>query len=351
MPMDIKRLPLWARLAVLGGLIIIIGGAGFMIWNQSPAAAALRATPTASLPTPTPGIDLPEFQSGTPETGVERTTRLHTDIPEDRPRTKIIQYVVKPGDTAWSIANEFGLRPETILWGNEGLSYIAASLSISETLNILPTDGVLHTVREGDDWDRIELLYGVPMTNVVSYLPNNFPIEGPFDLTVGSQIIIPGGQGTVYWVDPGPQVVAGQGRNSPGYYSGPLVYLGSGTFIWPVAPPIVLNQDYWSGHPALDIDVYFRQPIFASDNGTVIFAGWSQAGYGNLVIVDHGNDFWTYYAHLEAILVSEGQGVLQGQQLGEGGTTGNSTGYHLDFRVRYKAGNFHNPMLYLPPAP
>jgi murein DD-endopeptidase MepM/ murein hydrolase activator NlpD len=127
--------------------------------------------------------------------------------------------------------------------------------------------------------------------------------------------------------------------------------MGSGTFIWPVAPPIVINQEFWSAHPAIDIDIYSRQPIYAADSGTVIYADWSQAGYGNLVIIDHGNDFWTYYAHNETIIVYAGQGVLQGQQISEGGTTGNSTGNHLDFRVRYKAGSFHNPWLYLPPLP
>lgn len=349
--MNIKQLPRWARIAALGVIAVAIIGVLVLRWYRSPAAAALRATSTSAAPVPTQAILLPDYSAGLPGSGLERMAQLHTEIPENRPRTKIIQYVVKAGDTAWSIAQQYGLRPETILWGNEGLSFIAASLSISETLNILPTDGVLHTVREGDDWDRIELLYGVPMTSVVGYIPNGYTPEGPFDLNIGKQLIVPGGQAAIYWVDPGPQVVSGQGRNSPGYYSGPLVFMGTGYFAWPTAPPIVINQDYWSGHPAIDIDVYPRQPIYASDSGTVIYAGWSTAGYGNLVIIDHGNDFWTYYAHLEAFLVDKGQGVLQGQQIGEGGTTGNSTGYHLDFRIRYNMGNFHNPFLYLPALP
>lgn len=347
--MKANQLPPRARALAVGAVLFAIAAGIFFMLRQSPVGLASPPTPTVPQVEPTESLHLPSFEPGEKIQELGRNTILFTEIPENRPRHGIIQYVVQPGDSAWSIAQKYNLKPETILWGNEGLSYIAANLSVSTTLNILPTDGVLHTITEADDWDRIELLYGVPMTTVVSYPANDYPLQGPFDLELGKQLIIPGGRSTVFWIDPGPQVVEGLGRKSPGYYSGPLVGMGTGYFIWPVAPPIVLNQDYWDAHPAIDIDVYFRQPIFAADSGTVIFSGMSKAGYGNLVIIDHGNDFWTYYAHNEANLVYPGQGVLQGQQIAEGGTTGNSTGYHLDFRVRYKAGNFHNPMLYLPP--
>lgn len=74
----------------------------------------------------------------------------------------------------------------------------------------------------------------------------------------------------------------------------------------------VITQYYWAGHPAIDIDTYYGQPIVASDSGTVIFSGWTDTGYGYLVILDHGNDFWTYYAHNSQNLVSVGEGVMQG---------------------------------------
>ncbi|HEY5574452.1 MAG TPA: M23 family metallopeptidase, partial [Anaerolineales bacterium] len=93
------------------------------------------------------------------------------------------------------------------------------------------------------------------------------------------------------------------------------------------------------------------QPVFASDAGTVIFSGWSEWGYGNLVIIDHGNGFWTYYAHNAFNLVEAGQGVLQGQQIAESGSTGNSTGEHVDFRIRVDGGSFLNPLDFLPPIP
>lgn len=349
--MKANQLPPGVRALAVGAVTLAAVVVIFLLLRQSPAGLAFQPTPTVPQVEPTESLSLPSFEPARDTHELSRETILFTEIPENRPRYGIIEYIVQPGDSAWSIAQKYNLKPETILWGNEGLSYIAGNLAVSTTLKILPTDGVLHRVAEEDDWDRIELLYGVPMTTVVSYPANGFPLDGPFDLELGRELIIPGGRSTVFWVDPGPQVDPKLGRKSPGYYSGPLAGMGTGYFIWPVAPPIVINQDYWEAHPAIDIDVYFRQPIYAADSGTVIFSGWSNAGYGNLVIIDHGNDFWTYYAHNETIFVSNGQGVLQGQQIAEGGTTGNSTGYHLDFRVRYKAGNFHNPMQYLPPLP
>jgi murein DD-endopeptidase MepM/ murein hydrolase activator NlpD len=215
-------------------------------------------------------------------------------------------------------------------------------------LNILPVDGVIHTVEEGDTLEKIAFRHGVSVEDIVQFIGNGFDLLPPFEISPGQQLVVPGGRNPVVWVEPGPPVVPGMGRKSPGLYSGPLVNIGTGYFIWPIAPPLVLTQEFWGGHPAIDLDTYNRQPIFASDSGTVIFSGWSDTGYGNLVIVDHGNGYWTYYAHNEANLVSVGQGVVQGQQIAESGSTGNSTGDHLDFRIRIDGGSFLNPKEFLP---
>jgi murein DD-endopeptidase MepM/ murein hydrolase activator NlpD len=74
--------------------------------------------------------------------------------------------------------------------------------------------------------------------------------------------------------------------------------------------------------------------VLASGDGVVVFAGWSQYGYGNVVQIDHGNGFSTVYAHLSQINVSTCQAVYGGQVVGMAGTTGNSTGVHLHFEVR-----------------
>lgn len=280
------------------------------------------------------------------QTGVVvRRSLLRTERP-DRPRFEVVEYTVQEGDTPWSIGEEFGVRPETILWGNPWLSARSGDLSIGITLKILPVDGVLHKVQEGETLDSIAALYSANAEEIREY-PGNGLAGGDVTIEVGQELIVPGGTKAVAWVDPGPPVVAGLGRRSPGLYSGPLVQVGSGYFAWPVSP-VRITQNFWDGHPAIDIDTYFRQPVFASDSGTVIFSAWSSTGYGNLVIIDHGNGFWTYYAHNEANLVRAGQGVGQGQQIAESGSTGNSSGDHLHFGIRLESGGWVNPLNFLP---
>lgn len=294
-----------------------------------------------------PVVAVPPMSSEIVFAGITRQAKLHTDIPE-RPNSRIVKYIVQSGDTAWSIAKKFNLKPETILWGNDNLSASAGNLRVGTELNILPVDGVLHTVQDGDTLERIELLHGTPIQEIIKFPGNAFDLASPYEIKTGQQLVIPNGRNPFVWEEPGPRVVAGMGRKSPGLYSGALVNYGTGSFIWPLAPPIVLTQGYWGGHVGIDIDTYFRQPIFAADSGTVIFSGWSTSGFGNLIIIDHGNGYWTYYGHNEANLVSVGQGVVLGQQIAESGSTGNSTGDHLDFRIRVEGGAFLNPLGFLP---
>jgi murein DD-endopeptidase MepM/ murein hydrolase activator NlpD len=88
------------------------------------------------------------------------------------------------------------------------------------------------------------------------------------------------------------------------------------------------------------------QAIYAADTGVVVFAGWSDRGYGDLVIIDHLNGFHTFYAHLSQWNVSCGQQVYAGSIIGLGGSTGNSTGPHLHFEI-LDNGNRVDPHYYL----
>lgn len=86
-------------------------------------------------------------------------------------------------------------------------------------------------------------------------------------------------------------------------------------------------------HDGLDMAGSTGDPVYASGEGKVSFAGWN-GGFGNVIIVDHGNGFKTYYAHLSKILVKEGQWVSKAQKIGLVGSTGLSTSSHLHFEVR-----------------
>lgn len=118
----------------------------------------------------------------------------------------------------------------------------------------------------------------------------------------------------------------------------------TGKFIWPTKGGFITSgYGYrWGAlHAGIDISGVKDKTIMASDAGTVSFAG-SKKSFGNLVIIDHGDGYETYYAHLSSISVKKGDKVGQGQKVGVMGSTGNSTGTHLHFEIRIN-GKPQNP--------
>lgn len=122
---------------------------------------------------------------------------------------------------------------------------------------------------------------------------------------------------------------------------GSSAYVGTGQMIWPLNGPIT-SEYGWRTHPiygtaryhsGIDIGGDYGDSIHAADSGTVSYAGWI-SGYGNTVIIDHGNGISTLYGHNESLNVSVGQNVSQGDVIAHCGSTGNSTGPHCHFEVR-----------------
>jgi murein DD-endopeptidase MepM/ murein hydrolase activator NlpD len=266
---------------------------------------------------------------------LQRIALPFTTAPE-KPRETIDQYVVKSGDTVLGIAAQYGLQPETIMWANPALESNPDRLSIGDVLKILPVNGVLHTVRQGDTLSSIASKYKVEMQALVDFSFNNLDGQTA-SLPVGAEIIVPGGEKPLV----AQQVVAA--------YSGPVpasATKGSGAFAWPTSGSV--SQGYWGGHAAIDIGSWTGAPVKAADSGYVIYVGqgWS-SGYGNHVIIDHGNGYATLYAHMNSIFVSPGENLARGQQIGTVGNTGNSTGPHLHFEIRYQ-GVRRNPYSFLP---
>jgi len=123
-------------------------------------------------------------------------------------------------------------------------------------------------------------------------------------------------------------------------------------FIWPL--PLPENSSVTSSygprgqrhHDGLDLPGRGGDPIYAAGDGKVAFAGW-QGGYGQTVIIDHGGDVVTLYAHASTIYVRTGQTVRRGQPVAAIGRTGNATGDHLHFEIRWD-GYPIDPVLLLP---
>ena len=122
---------------------------------------------------------------------------------------------------------------------------------------------------------------------------------------------------------------------------------GGGAFVWPAGNHYLSGNDFWSGHRGIDVAAGMGAGIYASDTGAVVYAGPIGGGYGNMVMIDHGNGYQTLYAHLSQVNVRCGVSVSGGQMIGLAGSTGNSTGPHLHFEVRYMGG-FINPWQVLP---
>jgi len=263
---------------------------------------------------------------------VYRRAAPHTVIP-DRPRLDVITYTVQLGDTVEAIAAQFGLDPTTIMWANPAVEDAPDLLRIGQELYILPVDGVYHTVGEGDTLESIAEKYEVDVETIVSCEYNH--LEPPdFAIEPGMRLVVPGGEKPYI-----PKVVTS--------YTGPIPEgaRGTGLFQWPVLGYI--TQGYWYGHRAIDIAAPTGTAVRAADAGFVSFVGWTDVGYGYLVVIDHANGFATYYAHLSNFYVTAGQAVERGQVIGAVGSTGWSTGPHLHFEIRYNHVQ-QNPRAYLP---
>lgn len=315
--------------------------------------------PDSALAETSEQIDLNQLESSPTsenslDVGIARTIDFKTTIPT-RPRVNVITYTVQQGDTLFEIADNFGLQPETLLWGNfESLEDNPNLLKPNMILNILPTNGVYYQWHEGDSVDRIASEFKTNTLAILDYPGNRIDLteiaEGSVNIPEGTWLIVPDGKRPLKdWGPPAisranPAVARYYGEGACGsVYEGAI---GTGTFIWPTSYHGV-TQGYHGIHPAIDVGGSMGDAIVASDSGVIVFAGWSNFGYGYMIVVDHGNGFQTAYAHLSAVAVGCGQSVFQGGYIGAMGSTGNSTGPHLHYEISFN-GAKPNPLDYLP---
>jgi len=255
---------------------------------------------------------------------------------------EIITHIVQSGETFSSIAQKYGLQNiSTILWENNLTKDDA--IKPGQELRILPVDGVRHKVARGETIYTIGKLYGLDESEaqrIIDYPFNEFKNDETFELAVGSTLVVPGGV-IADQVLPAPvQEYHAIAKITPNAGS----VTATGQFVWPASGRI--TQGFTFYHKGFDIANRDAGPILAADNGTVIAAGWDPTGYGNKVMVDHGNGFVTLYGHLSVIQVQVGQTMRRGSVVGQMGSTGRSTGTHLHFEIR-QGGVQLNPGNYL----
>lgn len=265
----------------------------------------------------------------------EAREEMETQI-SDKPRGEILEYQVQPGDTVSGISHKFGVSIDTIRWANDLAS--VASIKPEQILKIPPVTGIVHKVKKGDTVYSVAKNYLTDAQGIVDFPFNTFMNDETFELAVGQVLIVPDGAKPkeVPW--------------SPSAYiawrtpdAGSVV--ASGLFVWPASG--VISQGYRWYHRAIDIANKSLPPVLAADSGKVIASGWpAGSGYGNRVIIDHGNGYQTLYGHLLRIYVESGQTVKKGDQIGQMGSTGRSTGPHLHFEVR-KGGVLFDPLGFL----
>ena len=315
----------------------------------------------AAGPSPTAVVDV----AGIPSlddpglSGISRQSRIHTDVPS-RPRQEITQYIVQSGDSVFGIAEKFGLQPETILWSNAILQDDPHLLQPKQELIIMPVDGVYHEWLGGIPFGEWARYFKVKPEDIVEYPGNHIDASTVTEfenasIPSGTWLIIPGGKREFVSTWNAPFIsrtdtvsarVMGPGWCDP--VSGGAV--GYGAYVWPSNKHFLSGFDYTpkANHWGIDLAGSEGEGVYAADAGVVVYSGWNNYGYGNIVVIDHGNGWQSLYAHLSATYRGCGVSVGQGEGIGAIGSTGRSSGAHLHFELMTPTFKV-NPWDYLPP--
>ncbi|MCF7820100.1 MAG: M23 family metallopeptidase [Candidatus Pacebacteria bacterium] len=270
-------------------------------------------------------------------------TDEETDNQSLTKRQETTTYTISAGDTVSSIAKKFGISVNTILWENNLSAY--SVLKIGDTLRILPESGVSHTVARGESLSYLSNYYDVSVDEILS--ANN--LVNANSLKIGQKLIMPGAsrrsnvqtastaKKVVQNAASGLEVIKELVKPSP-------AKADASNMLWPTEGHRITQYYSWK-HKGLDIANKTGTPLYASEAGTVIYAGWS-TGYGYNVLLDNGGGMRTRYAHASKLYVSKGDKVDKGETVAAMGSTGWSTGPHIHFEVIIN-GSLMNPLNYI----
>lgn len=281
---------------------------------------------------------------------IVRALNPHTEI-DTSLRKEAIEYKVAEGDSLFGISKQFSLKAETIFWANyDELGGSPDMIAPGITLIIPPSDGVYYKFKEGDTLQSVADQFYAKLDDILQSPLNKLDLTDP-KITANTYVMVPGGKReAVEWFQGAiPRGSAGTlsklfGEGGCDTSAGGAN--GDGSFGNPIPGGVIIGNDYIEGvHQGIDLGSTSSSTIVAADDGVVVYSGWANGGYGITVMIDHGNGFQSLYAHMLYTTVSCGSSVGQGTQIGVVGSTGNSTGPHLHFEIRYMGLN-DNPHNY-----
>ena len=270
-------------------------------------------------------------------------------------KTAEVTYEVKKGDTWSQIAAAHDLSSKELLALNPG--YDINKLQIGEVLTLSASVPYLTMTVVQQERYVDEVQYDIEYTDTDTLYKGDYKVTSPGTFgaadVVANVTYVNGTEtqreilSSVTLREPVTEYRLQGTKERPTWHP-------TGTFRWPCSGRIT---SYFGGrkspggigstnHKGIDIAAPRGTPVYAADGGTVTYSGW-MSGYGYTIRIDHGNGYVTYYAHNSSLVAKVGQHVYKGQQIAKVGSTGNSTGNHCHFEVRYN-GVAKNPLNYLP---
>lgn len=338
--LDLFNLVSWGITLVIVAVLLV---SAIRYNNSRPATIVQAAIPTveSSSGQPQAGIPAAGVQT-TSRSSIERKLQLKTNIPE-RPRYEAVIYRVTRGDAMLSIADQFKVKSETILYVNKQLEDNPHNLKPGMELTIPPVDGLYYEWKEGDSFESVAEKFDTEPDEIINFPGNNIDLTDP-SVKPGTMVMLPGGSRELRNWAADLQTAGRSNNGSTGTSDFGANACGGGPvasgFGWPADDHSLSGNPYGPGHLGIDISAPEGSNVYASGSGVVTMAqGGYNYGYGNVVQIDHGNGYVTVYAHLSQINVSPCQPVGQGTLVGLSGNTGNSFGAHLHFEIRIGGAN------------
>jgi murein DD-endopeptidase MepM/ murein hydrolase activator NlpD len=262
--------------------------------------------------------------------------KLKADALERRkqaPAVRMTDYVIKNGDTLWSVANTFNLEVDS-LFGCNKLSDTDI-LKVGSTIKIPNQDGIFVKIKAGQTLSTLAKDYGIFSEAIVS--ANEMSAEAT--LTQGQEIFLPGAKVMAFVeTSSGRKAVVKEKVAAKRGFGWPVVGRISSPFGWR-RDPVRGGKGF---HTGLDIRAPRGRPIVAAAAGRVVHSGW-MGSYGRTIVISHPGNTTTMYAHCSKLLVNSGKSVKRGERIALVGSTGRSTGNHLHFEVR-RGGTPMNPL-------